>query len=170
MIPELKPGDIFCTVNPMALGTIIRFVQRFNSVDNSAIQSHAGIILDSKGTTYEAVWAVREQNLFLEYIGKHVLVGRHRGMDQYRFELGLKRLKADHNGGRYPLFRLPLLGLLPRLSKYIYWGRPVCSELAFKFLYYCNLLGYWKGVTPDYVADAIKNWDDFDVIFDGVLE
>ena len=68
-MPKLRQGDIFCTVNPMMLGRIICAIERFNDVDNQATYSHAGVILDHHGTTFEALWTNRNQDLFRDYGG-----------------------------------------------------------------------------------------------------
>jgi hypothetical protein len=166
---DLQPGDIFCTSNPMALGILIRWVQTFNSVDNSAFVSHAGVIMGPRGRTYEAVWTVTSRNLYEHYAGEHALIGRHRGMTRQAYRQGIKRIMDKHGGGVYPFLRLPLIGLFPRLSKYIYWGRPVCSELAFKFLKEAGIITYWRGVTPDHIADAIRRWREFQIVYDGIV-
>lgn len=190
MPPEiiLKPGDIFCTKNPMWLGRAICFFEKIGSRDNRAEYSHAGIILDEKGTTFEALWTNRRQNLFEGYAGQKVLIGRHAYMDRDAFRRGWAGVKK-YEGNWYAGWRL-LLHAIPLASKLGTGGFAVCSELAMKFISKSGVMldgsdrvavaeffrtgesVAWKGWNPDEVADmikgslAMKNWS---VVFEGAL-
>ena len=50
----LQPGDVFVTGNPQRLGTVVNFIQKFWLLSPSEF-THAGIILDDKGNTLEAL-------------------------------------------------------------------------------------------------------------------
>jgi hypothetical protein len=164
---QLNPGDIFCTRNPMALGRAINAVQRFHAIDNESKYSHAGIITDSAGTTFESLWTIRHSHL-REYLGQKVLIGRHAVMGRGVFEVGYSHL-LKHEGRIYPFHRL-FLHLIPPLAKYVSTGRYlVCSELVGRFLYECGLKDYWKGVNPDHVADWIRKFRIFEIVFEGEL-
>lgn len=165
---ELKPGDIFCSRNPMMLGRAINAVQTIWSKDNKSEYSHSGIILDSKGTTFEALWTNKKQNIFKAYAGRNVLIGRHRNMSSEVFEKGWEGIKK-HEGKWYAGYRLPLF-FIPFLAKYINFGLGVCSELTMKFLYKAGLAEAWKGWNPDDVADMINKWKDYKIIFKGRVE
>jgi len=103
---SLQPGDVFCTRNPMALGRVICFVQKIHASDNQAEYSHSGVILDKGGTTFEALWTNKRQNLFRAYQGKKVLIGRHDKMTQ-------KRFKRDGKGSNImKATGMPVTGLL----------------------------------------------------------
>ncbi|MBC2712071.1 MAG: hypothetical protein HGJ94_14125 [Desulfosarcina sp.] len=162
----LKPGDIFCTRNPMWLGRAINSVQKFNSVDNESSYSHAGIIIDLH-LTFESLWTIKKGSLSA-YEEKKVLIGRHTKMTQDLFEAGIAPV-LKHEGQMYPVWRL-VLHLIPPMAKYISNGKnPVCSELVAKFLAACGLLDSWKGRNPDHIADMIRKFRCFDVVFEGVL-
>ena len=167
MILELKPGDIFCTRNPMMLGRLINFVQKFWSKDNESEYSHSGIILDSAGTTFEALWTNRKQNLWEAYKGHTVLIGRHINMTPERFAAGRAGV-GKHEGKPYAGWRLPMF-FLPFVAKYLNLGLGVCSELTMKFLFKAGLSTCWSGWNPDDVSDMIIRWKEYDIIYKGDL-
>lgn len=170
---EIRPGDIFCSAfGSSALGRAIRFFERFNATDNEAEYSHAGIILDASGTTFEALLTVKRQNLFKDYAGQKVLIGRHVRMDEETFARCMASV-IPFEGRWYPVWRLPL-HIIPPLAKHVSSGRfLVCSELVFRFIAAMGRektsVKFYKGVTPDYIADAIHRWDEFEVVYEGVL-
>jgi hypothetical protein len=56
------------------------------------------------------------------------------------------------------------------LAKYIHfldWG--VCSELTALFLMKCGLIDFWRGVFPDYLADMIRLWKGWNIIYEGEI-
>ena len=152
----------------MWLGSAINFIQRFWAVDNRSTYGHAGLIIKPAGRTLEALWTVKSQNVWEAYDSapkSGLLIGRAHGMDADRFLTGFNAVK-HHMGNRYPFHRL-LLHLLPPLSKYVSTGRYlVCSELVAKFLRATSYIDFYKGVNPDYLADMIRRWDDWEVIYE----
>ncbi|MCK9341128.1 MAG: hypothetical protein M0P37_05200 [Synergistaceae bacterium] len=164
---NIKPGDIFCTRNPMWLGRAINFVQKIGSKDNQSEYSHAGIILTADGETFEALWRNGRQNIFEAYKGKKVLVGRHIEMDPEKFGAGWNGIK-HHEGKWYAGHRL-LLHLIPLASK-LSFGMAVCSEIVMKFLCKAGIADTWAGWNPDDVADMIHNYKVYEVVFEGVIE
>lgn len=165
---ELKTGDIFCTRNPMWLGRAINAVQRFHAIDNESTYSHAGIITDATGATFESLWTIRHSHL-IEYENVGVLIGRHVSMSPSIARAALKQI-AVYDGRIYPFHRL-IFHLIPPAAKYISSGRfLVCSELAARFLWLCGLKPYWKGVNPDHIADWIRKYRDFEIVYEGNLE
>lgn len=165
---DLKAGDIFLTRNPMWLGRAINTVQAFWASDNKSEYSHAGIILDRKGTTLEALWTVRSQNIYEAYDGTKVLIGRHEQMNPERFERGFKAV-SGHQGQRYPFHRLAF-HLLPPLAKYISSGRfLVCSEHAGKFFWGAGLIGFYKGRNPDHLADMVRRWKAWEIVYEELI-
>jgi hypothetical protein len=167
---ELKPGDIFCTANPMWLGKAIVFVEKLHSSDNQAEYGHSGIIMAADGTTFEALWTNKKQNLFTAYNGKKILIGRHKRMTPEAFQKGWDVIK-NREGEVYAGHRL-FLFFIPFLAKYINLGLGVCSELAGKFIAGSGIVSgfWWKGKNPDHIADMIHKWKDWEVVFEGILE
>ena len=163
----LKPGDIFLSRNPMALGRAINAVQLFWSADNKSKYSHAGIILNSAGRTLEALWTVKEQDFYKAYAGQEVLVGRWHFMDWERFDAGMKFIDG-RIGKPYPFHRL-LFFMLPPLAKYLSVGPLVCSELTAKFLVGADALEYYKGRNPDDLADIVVHRKRWTTVFEGTL-
>lgn len=165
----LKPGDIFCTKNPMWLGRAITFVEKLHASDNQAEYSHSGIIYAEDSTTFEALWTNKKQNLFEAYKGKKVLIGRHNDMTKIRFMRGWNKVKK-HEGKWYAGHRL-FFFFIPFVAKYINLGLGVCSELTAKFIAGSGIYKdfYWKGKNPDHIADMIHKWKDWEVVFEGEL-
>jgi len=164
---ELQAGDIFCSRNPMALGGIINTVQKFWASDNESKYTHAGIILNPSGETIESLWTVKNQNIFMDYSGEQVIIGRHSGMTLASSMAG-KLAIDEHENQWYPFLRLLLFGL-PPFAKYLYFRRVVCSELTAKFLWGAGLTSYWKGVNPDMIYDMIVRWKHFKIVFEGKI-
>ena len=167
MILYLKPGDIFCTRNPMLLGRVINFVQKFFSADNESRYSHSGIVCNSDGTTFESLSTIRFSKLDA-YVGKQIIIGRHERMTLKTFNSGMKAVKK-HVGQIYPYHRL-FLHLFRPAAKYISTGGfPLCSELVCKFLYSAKFVDAWKGKNPDDVADMIRRWKEWEIVYEGIL-
>ena len=164
----LCAGDIFCTRNPMWLGRAINAVQRFHAIDNESAYSHAGIIVGPSGRTFESLWTIRYAEL-ANYTGKGVLIGRHVSMSPSIAAQGLRQLSA-YEGRIYPFHRL-IFHLIPPVAKYVSSGKfLVCSELVARFLWLCGLKSYWKGVNPDHIADWIRKYRDFEIVFEGKFD
>uniref|UniRef100_A0A6M3XV55 Peptidase n=1 Tax=viral metagenome TaxID=1070528 RepID=A0A6M3XV55_9ZZZZ len=165
----LKPGDIFCTRNPMLLGRAICFFEKLHAKDNQAEYSHAGIILSGNGETFEALWTNRRQNLWEAYKGQKVLIGSHKNMTAEAFVKGWDGIKK-YEGQWYAGWRL-FLHMMPFLSKIGTGGFAVCSELAGKFIEKSGIYEefYWKGRNPDDIADMIHNWKGWTMIYEGEI-
>ena len=170
MIFDTQPGDVFCTKEKSWLSGPIRRAERYWSVDNEAEYTHAGLILNWSGRTYETLWWKESRNLFSDLAGSYVLVGRHHDMNPSLFYTHYPKFYREHCGGKYPLWRSLLFLLNPPLARYLYFiGRPVCSELVKKFVVQCGLCNCWIGATPDHVADMIHNFRKWSVVFEGIL-
>jgi len=164
---ELKPGDIFLTRNPMWLGRLINFVQKFWSQDDNSKYSHAGIIMSKYGDTFESLWTIKASNL-KEYKNKEIIILRFKNMSARRFRNGMNAV-FEHKGQLYPFHKLTLM-LIPPLGKKINFGSVVCSELTAKFIKFSGWDIYWKGMSPDGLDDFTKNHRDCDIVFKGVFE
>ncbi len=177
---DLRPGDIVCTTYSIdrdpngpnwlqwILSMGIRWVQCFNDVDGKARLTHSFVITTDAGDTFEALWRYREQNIYDAYAGQEVLIGRHKGMTREKFYAAHLSIAKKYYGLRYPAWKLPLFFLMPRLLKWLP-GKPVCSEKTFRYPYHAGLVDHWRGVTPSYVADAIRRWRDFEVVYQGIM-
>ena len=165
----LQPGDVFCTENPQGLGTLIKIAEEFRNESGTAIYTHSGIIIDSKGTTFEALWHIAEQNIFEAYKGQKVLIARWSGMMPDAFQKGFDSVK-DELGRTYPYYRL--LMYLIGMEKWIHFKTPVCSELTEKFLENAGAMMIagtnWWGITPDELATEWRISKYFNVIYEGI--
>jgi hypothetical protein len=169
---HIKPGNIFCTENPMWLGRSISAIQKFWSVDNEATYSHAGIIETSGGETFESLWTIKRSHIN-KYLGKRILIGESNIPIQTQLD-ALYKVVKDHQGQWYPFWRLGF-HLLPPLAKYISSGKfPVCSELVVKKEIQSGVKIWgkrWQGKNPDHVADAIRKWKGvYTVVYEGVWD
>jgi len=153
----------------MALGRMITVAEKFWSSDNHAKYSHSGIIINPAGSTMEALWTVDYDNIFSKYKGCDVLICRHKYMGVGQYKRGFNGVKK-HVGQIYPFWRL-VFCLVPPVSKYVGFGRLVCSELVGKFLYKSGMNDFkqFQGLTPDHIADRTRKWKDWNVIFEGKI-
>lgn len=164
----LMPGDIFCTANPMWLGKAINAAQRFFDPDNEAKYSHSGIITERDGSTFEALWSAKKSSL-QQYAGKQIIIGRNEKMTEMAFAVAHAEI-LKHKGQWYPFHRL-FFFLIPPLAKYVHLlDRPVCSELAAKFLCHAGILKRWAGKNPDYIADMMTLWQEWTIVYEGIWE
>jgi hypothetical protein len=171
----IQAGDIVCTTysidpeNPNWLQWLLSFgirqVQCFNDPDGKAFYTHTFFMVDST-TTFEALWTYKNQNLYERYSGQQILVGRPKDLNKSDFYLAYYYLYKKYAGRRYPALKLPLFLLCPRLVKYLP-SKPVCSELTAKMLCKTGIMDHCNGVTPSYIADMIRNWGAFDIIYEG---
>jgi hypothetical protein len=174
----LKPGDIFAVAPPeghenFASKAISSITTKYE-VDGVARASHAGIIIDGKGTTFEAVEPrYCMQNIWNAYRGCRLIIGRHIDMTPERFEAGWSAVRVLQ-GISYPEWRLLLFARAVWAARKFHHVREVCSENTFHFLsaagcrknLYGDPINYWWGVYPAYVHDFIKDTDVVDVIYD----
>jgi len=151
----------------MQLGEMIVAVEKIQAKDNGAVYGHSGIVTDSSGTTLEALWTVRGNDL-LAYTGQKVIIGRWHGMTPDAFEKGIESI-SDEIHETYPWWRLAMMAL--GLGKVETGKYGVCSEIVCKFLIGAGFkdIGCWTGQNPDNVAEIIENWRDVDIVFEGIL-
>ena len=167
---ELRAGDVFCASDPSSrlLGAGIRLAEKIWSHDNKAEYGHSGIIADESGTTLEALWTFKSQNLFKAYKGKNLLIARPL-VDSPVKEAAIAWIKKEAMDDRYPWWRLGL-HLLGPLAKVGFTGRLVCSEWTAKYLWYLQIRhGQYRGTNPDTLADEWIEGRRFDIVFKGVL-
>jgi len=180
----LRPGDVFATRNPQALGRGINAVQWVWSHDGKSTFSHTGIILDTKGTTFEALWTLRKGSIY-DYVGEKVCIARWGGMTDEIAKQALDTLMAEQEGKIYPGWRVPL-HIVPPVAKFLTWGGrfAVCSELTAKFLYIIHQQNGWTdqyetkwprhshycGTNPDMLSDEWHRWRGWGIGFEDILE
>lgn len=163
---DLKPGDIFLSAVPGIIGTGINAVQRVWDKAGHSQYSHAGLIVDSDGTTIESQGRVVHWNLFKRYAGVPVLIARHDCMNSKSFEKGYMAI-TNQIGKSYPIYRI-LFHLFPPIAK-MNDGRLVCSELVSRFLYEIELTGFYNSATPDDLHNMICWHHGWSIVYSGVL-
>jgi hypothetical protein len=159
------PGDLFL-VQAKLMGPAIRLVESFWAKDGEAKYSHAGLIVNPDGTTLEALETVRNQNIFDDYAGREIFIGRHTLMTPILFEAGMKFIEKK-KGDIYPVWRL-FLHLIKPLARYIsIGGFTACSELNMMFYYGCGLYDRWKGMNPDDIHDMVRDEKYWTIVYEG---
>ena len=151
---------------------MINFLQCFWAKDNESKYSHAGLILDSDGTTLEALnkGTLESQNLFEIYQGQQIIIARYNNLTPEIHKVALVALKKEFGGEGYPFYRL-LLHIFPPLAKLHFLGRGVCSEVVAYYLW--QVMGrhkWWASTNPDTLADEWVRWRAYTVVYEGVLE
>jgi hypothetical protein len=169
----LKPGDLFCTENPQALGKLIRLAEALPWRDaHKSVYSHSGVITDNTGNTVEELWTLCANNLS-SYEGKQVIILRWKGMNEDAFGNGAG-IAFQNLYEPYPFYRLILM-LLPNAMKIMKAGKnAVCSERAFEFLFGSGWKGTpkittWKDQDPQALADLASD-TDFEKPFEGIWD
>jgi len=174
----LRAGDIFTVAPPkgqsnFSSDAIVGITTKYE-VDGVAQASHAGIIIDNNGTTFEAVEPrYTHQNIWRAYGDCRLLIGRHIDMTPEKALIGYNAVK-HLEGMSYPEWRLLLFLKAPWLARKIHFTREVCSENVFHAWAAAGMrrnlcgrmLDFWWGVYPAYTEDAIRDWDTIDVIYD----
>jgi hypothetical protein len=165
----LRPGDVFCVNSHDWVSRAIIKVTGFWDVDGTSDYSHAGIITDKRGSTFEALWTIKESHL-VNYIGSDIIIGRWSPMTTEVFYDSFSPLVPQFLGESYPLWRLPLF-VIPPLARKVSTGKYlVCSELTAKFLKNAGAISFFTGVSPDYIADMIRRWANWEVVYEGILD
>lgn len=155
---ETRPGDFFCCSDPRSplIAPAINFFQKLWDLDNSSTYSHAGLILDAAGTTFEALWTVKRKNLWDDYGGHKLIVCRHAAMSKFLFDIAFSKI-AHMEGNIYPAWRI-VFHTIPFAAKYISTGKyHVCSELVARLFFEVGIMRYWRGVNPNILADMAKD-------------
>lgn len=163
---KLQPGDVFVVRGDTSISYLIRVAGKFWSTDGECTYNHAGLILDPEGNTFESLSRIDHYKL-MAYMGKQIMIVRHKGMTPDRFVMGWDKIK-HLDGVIYPWWRLGLH--LFHLARFFNRsGIPVCSELVGMFENGAKLRNVFWGLTPDNLADQWRESKYYDVIYEGVL-
>jgi hypothetical protein len=161
----LQAGDEFVVKGNANISYLIRIAGRFWATDGECTYTHAGIITDEKGNTFESLSRIDHYNLE-QYRGCQILIVRHKEMTRNKDFDGWKAIK--HLDGKvYPYWRLGLH--LLHLARFLNRsGIPVCSELVGMFENGAGLRKIFWGLTPDNLADEWKISKYYDIIYEGI--
>jgi len=162
----LSRGMEFAVNSGSNLARAINCAQKIKAVDNESCYNHAGIIVSSRGRTFEALWTIGFSDLD-QYIGCEMIIVCHKLMSEPRFAAAWPKI-AKLNGKIYPFLRLPLHAI--GLAKFVHWKYPVCSELVAKFEVEAGLRKNWWGINPDHLADEWRISKHYEIIFEGVWQ
>lgn len=170
--PDVEAGDIFLSYSNAFVSKGIKYIQEWQAKDDEASYSHAGIILDSAGNTFESLSTVTSNCLFKKYAKSKVAIYRPtRWNDKVRerkIQEGISRV-LKHDGDQYPYRRLFFHAI--GLAKHIHWmNQLVCSELVAKYLYYAGMRHrHYFGTNPDDLHDELKDSKYFELTYEGKL-
>lgn len=164
---EIRPGDYFCVQTSGIISRMILWFQKLKALDHESTYNHAGIIVNSDGTTFESLAKIAHYGL-QGYVGHKVIIGRHCKMNVPTFLRGYHVIKK-FDGYRYPAWRL--LWHAFGLANVIDVIRvPVCSELVIEHARAAGLVEYdGYGWSPDNLADEMRRSKYFDIVYEGVL-
>lgn len=144
--PIVKRGDLFCVEG---IGLISKMIK----ARTGGVYSHAGIITNEYGHTFEALKKIERAHIS-RYRGKRILILRPIA-DEGLIDEAIKILEDKWDDKVYPYWRLisHLLGW--PFDKFDIAGLPVCSELVSYYLY---LIELWDvsdiwGTNPDDISD-----------------
>jgi hypothetical protein len=167
---DLLPGDVFGEYSGNLLAKSIDGIQWLWSTDRQATYNHTGIITGPDGGTFEALWTIKEANLWdKDRLGHQIIVARYNGCSGPKKKGELENIKKYHLGQWYPWWRL-FMHVLPPLAKINVFKRPVCSELTARYLYFIGARhGHWAGTRPDTLVDEWNMSKDFEIVFEGPL-
>ena len=178
---ELKSGDIFVSrSHSRLLDFFITRAQKAIAFDSLSFFTHAGIIVNKEGKTFESGikieglsgFRIGYQNLYENYEGVSVRVLRHREMTPDRFQYAFAPLSRTYNRKPYPIWRLPFF-LVPSVARKLkLTSLGVCSEIAAKLLYNLNLIPQWRSVFPDMLSDwghSVWGKKGFTIIWEGTI-
>ena len=160
---ELQRGDLFCVEG---IGTISKLIKW----RTGGVFSHAGIIVDSEGNTFEALNRLDHFHIN-RYEGKNIFIVRPL-VDIVLIDEAIKILEKKWDGTIYPYWRL--------VSHLIGWpfdkihpiNIPVCSEsVAYdEYLVGVRAIDNIWGINPDDLADRwITLPERFEIIKRGRL-
>jgi len=163
---RLSPGMEFAVSSHSDLAHCINFMQKVKAVDNESTYNHAGIIVDEKGITFEALMKIKYSTLD-QYKGRQIIIVCHKEMGPRRFALAWPEIQKL-NGKIYPFPRLLLHAV--GLAKYVHWKYPVCSELVAKFEFEAGIRKQWWGINPDNLVDEWHISKYYEIVFEGIWE
>jgi hypothetical protein len=178
---RLAKGDLFAVRSAGPVSHVILAIEQFHSKDNSARFGHSGIIINSRGQTFEALTTARVGCLD-RYVGQQIMIVRPKrarrengvivqhDLPDTVVTLALREIRQQHEGQWYPAWRLAL-HLVPPLAKYLSVGgrHLVCSELVAKYEWLASHRELpYTGINPDDLADLWSASARYDIIYEGV--
>lgn len=164
----LKPGDLVCAHRSSILGSLISDVEE-RCPCSLPYYGHAFIVTGSDGAIINTLEKVVVGNLFRDYSGIDVLIGRFTQSSPVRVQGAIVEISKDLGDG-YPAWRLVADEF--GVGREIHTDSKVCSEraawfgwLAFGF----KPFKAWAGWTPGNLAFALKYCNGFEVVLEGKI-
>lgn len=167
---ELQPGDCFAChgIKGNLLDDGINLVQSIWARDRQSEYTHAGIILNTAGETFEARFRIGKHSLW-DYRGRKVLIARYVHMTPERFKKGMWPLSERNEDTLYPFWRLAM-HILPPVARLNLIGSGVCSELTVKFIRNAGLMHKsYPGWNVDMLVDKWRRDRNVRIIYEEVL-
>lgn len=164
---KVRRGDIFLSRNPMWLGRLINWVQALDAIDKKSTYSHAGVIVNDMGDTIEAVWTIKEGNIWDDYKGDMVLIARPVKVSKSSINEGINIIRK--NLGRWYPFHRFFMMIIPPIARRVGGTVGVCSEETIRYANGAGMNIDWRGKTPDNIHDMVKDSRSWDIIYEGKL-
>lgn len=164
----IKKGDMFVVNTGSMLTKAINGVSGFWSSDGVSEYNHGGIIISSKGDTFEALRKLDHYHLD-KYIGRPIMIVRP-NVDESLIHDSLRLLELRHKGQMYPWWRLAFHIIPPLARRISYKGMwLVCSELCAKFAWLLRIRNQpYIGISPDQLADEWAHWREYTILYKGI--
>lgn len=185
---DLKPLDFFVTRNPWpVVRTPINMIQAWNSPNRSAQYNHAGLIIDTAGTTLEAgiriegkrFHRIGRKNIWADYANVQTMIVRCNAAIAIEERRNIcADLVGRFDGTLYPYWRLPLFAYPPLARRVSVKKFGVCSELVSMAFVQARAMESWVGISPDDLADMARmctgcpcdyDWQRWQILYEGVL-
>ena len=165
---SLQPCDCVMSHYPSALANCIAWDESEDPTSDPEY-THSFIITKADGTIIDTLLRVRFGNLYEDYKGVQLLIGRYIGPVVVPPEQVIEAISKDV-GDIYPMWRLSADVL--NAGREIHTDSKVCSERSAEML--GMLTGYPElknpyGWTPGQLATMMRRWAKFEVVFEGIL-
>lgn len=168
---RIEIGDMFAVDSLSGMGWLINPVQAFWAPDGESKYSHAGIITDRAGETFEALWTNRFSRL-RAYDQQNIIIARMTEPDAHTKVQAIKEIVKEYEGRHYPWWRLKL-HLIPPLARIFNWdGRwVVCSELVARYMYICQARhSTFAGTNPRRLVYEWRHWRNIEIVYEGKMD
>ncbi len=164
----LRPLDLVCVDTSSFVGGLISDAEGRDACSISTM-CHSFPVLEPDGTILDTLETVRLGNIYKDYTGTNLIIGRFTKAAPENVQKAIQRVKQDI-GKIYPYWRLAADAF--DLGRIIHSDSKVCSErsvwagwLAFGF----EPFRKWAGWTPGQLAFVLKYCKGFQIVFEGTL-
>ena len=166
---DIKPGDFVLVKGDGSLIDRGITLAESRSALGDPDYDHCFLITDSDGSIIDTLVKVRRGNIFRDYAGREILIGRFLGVSPVRCRRALAKI-SNELGELYPAWRIGLISL--GLGRWVKSHHNVCSERIAEFLWDATKLPPFAnhaGWQPSDLADVVEHWREFMTVFKGEI-